>query len=284
MSESSTPLNCLVIGKAKTGTTALAHLLQIQTGASLLHMEPKGIKDYLGALPDSGNYITKIIFEHFRRRYRHLNAIIHNELYAKYDKVVFIRRDIRDEMVSRLLYLSKVISHDTHSDEAWRAWIDALRRKEQAPGSISFRQLCETFQSIFGPNAWRDITNLHTDTELEFNSFISGSVRRDFTIIQYEDMIDHRYGALEEYFGQAFSVNLNDIELGQFAYTRRSGKAGGWRSFFLPQDVEDIRSILERKGLNRFDDWTLDSDPQLNPADLSNYVLRMSNRPEEIFS
>lgn len=277
------PMNCLVIGKAKTGTTALAHLLQSELDAKILHMEPKGIKDYLPAIPEDGGYVTKIIFEHFRGRFRHLNAIVHNELYAHYHKVVFIRRDIRDEMLSRLLYLAKIISSADHSDEAWRQWVDALREKESNPGAVSFHQLCDTFQSIFGANAWRDITNLHTDTERDFNAFISNSVKRDFLVVSYEDLVDNRVDTLSEYIGFPLSGGFSNVELGKYAYTRRSGKHGGWRSFFVPQDVEEIRTTLERKGLNRFEDWELDANPQLAPEDLSEYVIRMSNRPDRIF-
>ncbi|MEL6569296.1 MAG: hypothetical protein AAFQ22_12830 [Pseudomonadota bacterium] len=283
MSAAARPLNCLVIGKAKTGTTALAHLIQSETGSSVLHMEPKGIREILPALPEDDGYLSKIIFEHFRGRFRHLNAIIHNELYAQYDKVVFIRRDIRDEMVSRLLYLAKIIAPGNHPESAWREWIDVLREKERSPGSLSFREMCEKFQSIFGPNAWRDITNLHTDTEREFNNFISNSIKRDHAVVQYEDLIDNNIDGLMEYFGHTFSGTMADVELGKFAYTKRSGQYGGWRSFFLSQDVDDIRSILDRKGLDRFDDWDLEAAEALNPSDFSQYVIRMSARPLEVF-
>lgn len=287
MSDERTKINCLVIGKAKTGTTALARLLQTETMAPVLHMEPKGIRDILGTLDNGQSYVTKIIFEHFRGRYRHLNAIIHNELYAQYDKVVFIKRDLRDEMLSRLLYLSKVLAGANHSKDKWQRWIEALQDKEHDPSSISFKELCLLFQEIFAANAWRDITGLHTQTEREFLNFMGNSVKRDHYILKYEDMIDNQFDELSEYLGFPVTHSTADIEMGPWSYTKRSAGYGGWRRFFLESDIEEIRDILKRRKLDDFEDWDLEPVSSLPASDFSEYVARQLNmkvtpRTEEV--
>lgn len=273
----------LVIGKAKTGTTALAHLLQLETGAAVCHMEPKGIREILDVVPAGGVFVTKILFEHFKGRQRHLSAILHNELYVEFDKVVFIRRDLRDEMVSRLLFLSKIVANADHPESSWKDWHRALRQKEEDPSSLSFHALCDRFQSCFGPNAWRDITGVHTDTEVRFNAFVTDAIERDHVVFAYEDMIDHEFGALEEYMGWPFTNSLEDIELGRFDYTKRSADYGAWREMFLESDCEEIREILSEKGLDSFDDWTLQAAPELDRRHYSDYVARMSGLPPAVF-
>lgn len=279
MSAPNKKLNCLVIGKAKTGTTALATLLKEEVATPVLHMEPKGIVDILGEVPAHPGFVTKIIFEHFRGRYRHLNAIVHNELYVRYDRVVFIRRDIRDEMVSRLLYLSKVLSAKTHTDKSWWAWINVLREKEAAPTSMGFQDVCVRFKEIFGVDAWSDITGTHTNTEREFRSFYSNAVTRDHFIIDYEDLVDDKLDGLANYLEFPISHSTKDLNLGNYAYTKRSGRYGAWRSFFTSDDVETIGSILNDKGFNSFSDWTLDPNPQLDPSEYSDYVRKLRGLP-----
>ena len=276
-------INCLVIGKAKTGTTALSHLIQLETDAAVLQMEPKGIKEILASLPEERNHLTKVLFEHFRNRFRHLNAIIHNELYVHYHKVVFIRRDLRDEMVSRLLYLAKVVSFAEHGEAAWRTWYDAWRQKEADPQSLSFRDLCGIFERAFGPNAWRDITKVHTGTELQFRNFLKSTVKRDHVVIDYEDMVDRKFEKLSEYFGWEFSSQLEDVELGDYAYTRRSESYGAWKDVFLEADIAEIRQILADNRIGDFEDWNLNPAPELNPAHYSQYIAGVSGQPLSVF-
>ena len=270
-----TTMNTLVIGKAKTGTTALAMLMKRETGAKTLHMEPKGILDFVSDIPEQNNYVTKIIFEHFRGRYRHLNAIIHNELYAHYNRVVLIKRDFRDEMLSRLMYLSKVLSNKNHPAERWYAWIDVLRAKEADPQSLSFRTVCDRFNEIFNVNAWHDLTQTHTESEREYRHFIASSLRRPHHVVSYENMMDNKLGGLEAYLDFKLQSSTSEVELGQYSYTKRSGSYGGWRQFFIESDVEEIRQLLNNRGLNTYRDWNLNPVTSLNPQDYSEYVRRM---------
>src|SRR3546814_4959959 len=70
----------LVIGKAKTGTTALVHLIKHAIEPFGLVMEPKSILEFgCERLENNGNEAIKIIYEHFIDQQRHLNSIVHGE-------------------------------------------------------------------------------------------------------------------------------------------------------------------------------------------------------------
>lgn len=278
MSQEDKNINTLVIGKAKTGTTALSTLIKEETGAQSYILEPKGILDILrhpGYSEEKSN-VTKIIFEHFDTRMRHLNAIIHNQLYVQYDKVVFIRRDIRDEMLSRLLYLSKAMAAKNFPKSTWEEWRDVLRKKEENPQSLSFREVCQAFGKIFQGNAWRDVVDVHSHSDRLFRDFIKTAVARKYGLINYEDMIDNKFDDLEEYMGFRFTKNTSDIALGDYQYTKRSAAYGGWKHFFLDSDVSLIRPILKAKQIDVYDDWVVEPTHKLEPKHFSEYVWKLS--------
>lgn len=273
-------MRVLVIGKAKTGTTALVHLIKQAMDPCALVMEPKSILDFgRESAENSGNEAIKIIYEHFHGRPRHLNAIVHSEFGFTIDKVVFITRDIRDEMISRLMYFAKPMRQQglpkDSPEEKWAEWIRLLEQKEQNPQSISFRALCDRFKAILGLDVWANITRMADNVAYE--NFRNKSVVRDMVVVAYEDMIAGRMQELESYLGMAIQPDVSSVDLGPFGYTKRTGTAGNWRSFFTEEDVQILRPLIGAK-LNdpRYRDWTLDPRPSLNPDEYSRYVARLA--------
>src|SRR5262249_11930428 len=129
----------LVIGKAKTGTTALTYIIKEACSAQAVLFEPKSISTILDNIHHTkgGNALIKVIFEHFDGKYNELNALINGDLEFSIEKVIFIFRDVRDQMISKLLYLSKEFRHN-YPETAWRQWITTLKQKERNPTSLSF--------------------------------------------------------------------------------------------------------------------------------------------------
>lgn len=273
-------MRVLVVGKAKTGTTALVSLVRQSLGECDLVMEPQSVLAFAAqSRARTGNEAIKILWEHFRGRRRHLDALVHGEFGFPVDKVVFISRDSRDEMVSKLLYHAKIARDDKLTPEpreqVTARWVEALAAKEHDPASISFRGLCRIFESLYGIDIWARLTDI-TDKRA-FETYIHDGVDRDRYVLAYEDMVADRTGGLADYLGVPVTVPTAEVDLGRFGYTRRSGRASNWRRFFTAEDVEILRPLLSQMlPGERYLDWDLDADPHLDPAEVSQYVARIA--------
>lgn len=273
-------MRVLVIGKAKTGTTALVHLIMQAMEPCRLVMEPKSILEFgADSLEYTGNEAIKIIHEHFGGRQRHLNAIVHAEFGFPVDKVVFITRDIRDEMISRLMYFAKPMRNQglpkVSPEEKWSQWIGLLEQKEQRPQDLSFRALCVRFKAIFDLDVWANITRMQDNVQYE--NFRNKGIFRDRCVVAYEDMVAGRLEELEAYLGLSLQSDMSSLDLGPFGYTRRSGTAGNWRAFFTDEDVQILRPLIAAKLDDpRYQDWELDPRESLSPDDYSRYVARLA--------
>lgn len=273
-------MRVLVIGKAKTGTTALVHLIKHAMAPCGLVMEPKSILEFgRESQEKSGNEAIKIIYEHFIDRQRHLNAIVHGEFGFPVDKVVFITRDVRDEMISRLMYFAKPMRNQglpkDSPEEKWAQWIELLEEKEQKPQEISFKCLCDRFKAIFDVDVWSNITRMQENVRYE--NFRNKAVARHKIVVAYEDMITGQMDELESYLGVTLPSDMSSVNLGSFGYTKRSGTAGNWRTFFTEEDVEILRPHIGAKLDDaRYQDWALNPQSGLNPDDYSRYVARLA--------
>jgi len=50
-----------------------------------------------------------------------------------------------------------------------------------------------------------------------------------------------------------------------------------WRSFFTNEDVEILRPLLRQMLPDpRYDDWKLDPEPRIEPAEVSQYVAKIA--------
>lgn len=271
-------MRVLVVGKAKTGTTALVSLVKGALEPCHLVMEPKSVLDFGPASQtETGNEAIKILYEHYRGRLRHLDAIVHAEFGFPVDKVVFIARDVRDEMVSKLLYHAKVARDDkvVTDPTVFAEWVGVLEQKEHDPTALSFHDLCLRFHELFGVDMWARITNM--DEKVWYERYIAEGVDRDRIVVRYEDMVVGNNDALAEYLGVPLTSDMSSVDLGQYGHTIRSGKSGNWRSVFTPADVDVLRPML-REALPGplYDDWELDPEPRLDPDEYSGYVRRIS--------
>jgi hypothetical protein len=270
----------LVVGKAKTGTTALVSLVKQALEPCQLVMEPQTVFAFGGvSLTYEGNEAIKIVYEHFRGRPRHFDAIVHAEFGFPIDRVVFIVRDVRDEMVSKLLYHAKIARNDAviaeGGPERLAEWVRVLEQKEQDPASLSFQDLCRRFEALTGVDMWDRLTDMVTLAQLE--RYIATDVQRDHFVLSYERMVRGDTADLAEYLGVALPADLATVDLGQFGHTRRSGESGNWRSFFTDADVAVLRPLVaEHFHGPLYDDWALEPSPQLDPEQCSRYVARIA--------
>jgi hypothetical protein len=273
-------MRVLVVGKAKTGTTALVSLIRQSLQPCDLVMEPNSVLAFAKKSQErEGNEAIKILWEHFRTRRRHLDAIVHGEFGFPVDKVVFISRDARDEMVSKLLYHAKIARDDKlipePREQVTARWVQALQAKERDPESISLRGLCRIFESLYDIDLWSRLTDIAD--KRDFEDYIHHGVGRDAHVLAYEDMVADRTDGLAAYLGVPVTVPTADVDLGKFGHTRRSGRAANWRSFFTSEDVEILRPLLRQMLPDpRYDDWKLDPEPRIEPAEVSEYVAKIA--------
>jgi hypothetical protein len=273
-------MRVLVVGKAKTGTTALVSLVKQALEPCQLVMEPQSVLDFGAASrAHQGNEAIKILFEHYRGRPRHLDAIVHAEFGFPVDRVVFIVRDVRDEILSKLLYHAKIVRNDDliadGAPEKLASWVDLIAQKEQDPASLSFQDLCHRFDELTNENLWARLTDMATLARLE--RYIRDDVERDCFVLRYEAMVAGDISALAEHLGVALPASLDAVDLGSFGHTRRSGEAGNWRSFFTPDDVQVLRPLVAEWFTGpQYDDWDLTPVDHLDPEQYSRYVARIA--------
>lgn len=258
----------LVIGKAKTGTTVVANTIKESLPKSRLVMEPKSPRELLitsGA--DKDNSVTKVIFEHWDQRPRSRNALVNGEL-IPFDKVVFILRDPRDELVSRLVYFV-VAWNDRNpgNDDKVGQWIGLLKRKERNPSSISLLEMAKHRDAIFGGQFMKSLNLVRV-----YSDFLARRPVNSF-VVRYEDFVRNNRKELEDY-----------LELGPLLpasglpdhYTRRTASFGNWKCFLLQEDVDYIQSkfgkAIEECG---YADWNLETASSLDAEHYSGYVEKL---------
>ncbi|NJO15178.1 MAG: hypothetical protein HC877_05360 [Thioploca sp.] len=278
-------MNILVIGKAKTGTTVISKTIQKSiSGPTQYHLEPKriGFFEQEHFAKSDCSHIVKIIFEHWSNTPRMRNAIIHNEAVLKFDKVICIVRDLRDEIISRLMYLIYPYQFEYHlKAEQVAAWLDILEKKEKSPQSIAFVELFAEFEKIFKVSFSGELNHSIMQSKIYYD-FIQGPAKNSYRI-KYEDFITGKLQLLEEYFG--FSVS-SDRTVDDLERTKRSVTFNNWKKIFTAEDVEFFKPklslILEKFG---YLDWELEESDKLESEHYSGYVKHLLNpNPNKIKS
>jgi hypothetical protein len=268
-------MNILVIGKAKTGTTVISKTIQKSIpGPTEYHLEPKKVSFFEQEyFTNSGcSQVVKIIFEHWSNTPRMRNAIIHNEAELKFDKVICIVRDLRDEIISRLMYLIYPYKqeHDLKPEQI-AAWIAILEKKERSPRSIAFIKLFAEFEKIFKVSFHGQLNYSIMQSKIYYD-FIQGPAKNSY-LIKYEDFVTGKLQLLEKYLG--FPI-ANDQTVDGLERTKRSATFNNWKQVFTSEDVEFLKPqlspILEQFG---YWDWELEAGSKLESEHYSEYIKRI---------
>ncbi|GEM_PF-520505 len=281
--KSSKSINILVIGKAKTGTTVISKTIQKSiTGLTNYYLEPKEIsffeQPFFTQELEASN-VVKIIFEHWEKTPRIRDAIVHNQTKLKFDKVVYIVRDMRDEIISKLMY-SVYRYKDNLTIEQLIRWIEILQKKEKAPKYLPFLELIKEFERLFLNHSSGTIVNTAIRQTTDYYDFIQHVVK-PIHIIKYEDFISGKLTALQDYLGFPLS---NDRDVDNLGRTKRTTTFNNWKKVFTPEDVDffqpKISSLLEDFG---YIDWALDDCSVLEEEHYSGYIKRLLSEDKEKF-
>jgi hypothetical protein len=269
-------MNYLIVGKAKTGTTAFSKIIANSIPGSIYHLEPKGLDYFECKKHDMGKtHVVKIIYEHWQSKPRSRNALVHNELSIKFHKRIFIVRDPRDEIISRLLYLVYPWAMSgAYQAEKFAQWVELLKMKESNPASVSFFEMVDAVRLIFGADL---VTQLKGNIRAYYE-FINAAPSGSY-VARYEEFVAGNRAGLENYLGLTFpeKIELDDLER-----TKRSASFNNWKEFFL---LEDVRRFKEELGpaidLYGYEDWDISTPSKLDPSNYSDYVSSLINKCEK---
>ncbi len=188
-------------------------------------------------------------------------------LRASFDRRVFLVRDPRDVLVSRLLY--KVRDMDIIYDEdKFGTWLDALRSKERDPGSIGVVELYEMLESLTESPSYLDaFPRVHRSAVKKWERLSDV-----YHLVRYEAFIDGETSDLSDYLG--FEVTP-DVEVdARWQRVTRSKGYGDWKHWFLDADLEYVRAeaaeFMHAFGYDQ--DWHTDDDPAIEAETTSDYV------------
>jgi len=260
-------MNVLVMGRAKTGTTIIAKTIQASLDNASFLMEPKSLNKFLE--PYEEDVVAKLIFEHWSSRPYSRLAILNNELGLVFNKRVFIVRDPRDELISRMFYV--VYGHLKEGRikrEQLMPWLEMVKAKELKPESISVCEMLTLINQILGVN----MSLAMTDT-VNYYRFLARHGQRSF-LLRYENFMANQLQDLESYLG--FSLTQERDVGKKFDRTRRSAASNNWKTFFVASDLEQFKSLHadDMKSIG-FDDWELSPVESLNPEHGSIYLERI---------
>lgn len=260
-------MNYLVVGKAKTGTTVVAKAIHNALPAARFVMEPPSPSALRSALREGGDNVCKIIFEHWDRE--DLAKLLRGECEFRFERIVLLRRDPRDELISRTLYyVYPWLERNGHDPDKVASWISALKRKEISPASVAFHDVMADMERIFlhnplsGMEPWLSA----------YRDFLK-AFAEDVFVLPYEAFVSGDKTALEHYLRLKIP---QQVSLGRLERTRRSASYNNWKELFIPVDVERVRAVMgESIADYGYSDWTTQQPERLDEALYSGYVTRL---------
>ena len=259
-------MRILVAGVGKSGTTALVY--KIAAGLPGCELQPNGTPKHR---PAGKSYVVKSTCNPRKGR---TFEFFHNFAISGYfDRLVWIVRDPRDQLVSDTLFRWR--GDVDQSSPQFRAYMEIIHAKERDPLSVPFKELLRHSgrDDEPWPRTWADFVSAMRPF-LEDYAANADIIRQHWFVFRFEDMVDGRYSALENYLG--FPVQKDaEIAPGKHDKVVRKKAAGDWRHWFTPEDVplmQDLYNpVLAAYGYDTAD-WRLADQPHIAPEHASGYI------------
>jgi hypothetical protein len=182
--------------------------------------------------------------------------------FAHFDKIIWIVRDLRDRLISYVLY--RVFDFRYDDDVFLRELLVLRRQKETDPDSVSLMELAR-------------IMDLHAGIESAFFKNDADIPKDQGIILTYENFVDARLEAVEQYLNRTLRGS-SDVPK-KLSRVARTKAYGFWRDWFTAEDIDFYKplflSFMERYGCD--DDWTMNEPKRVDPSTCSEYVLRLAN-------
>lgn len=239
-----TPRRVVVMGLAKTGTTAIAQTVANTLGIERLIFEPKSSREILESAGGSGAWVMKIIFTHVCDElpflYEHLK--IGGPLGVT--DTIHIVRDTRGKLVSSIYYQAyEIFYYNDYGSDEKEAWLTVLRRKERRPNELSMLWVSNQLAKRFGKKVFarRDIP------QEQFHAYMAGMTTR-YNLLRYEDFVA---GTVPDPDLAAMLRGRRSVPA-EYERVRRTEGDESWPNFLLDEDLEAINlqcgGLLEHYG------------------------------------
>jgi hypothetical protein len=228
----------LVLGREKTGTTAISSCVARTVGTNNYVFEPK----HLGALKrlEGKGGVAKLLYDHWADRKDKLRRLVTGQIGPGYDTVIVIVRDPRAALVSSVLYSAYDFFCDPQNSDKKEAWLGIIRRKQEHPLGFSMEQMMIGLAALSGvdynghPPVWGDKIE-------DWLAFIDNLPAKSHVILRYEDFVSdnlHRHPC-----AALLGANRNVArELGR---TRRTGGEDDWTAYIHPHELTYLNNIWE---------------------------------------
>lgn len=263
-------MKVFILGVGKSGTTALLH--KVAAGIP-------NCKSFSGGHPGKyvGNY-KNAVYKHTYSERKGKSFDLYRSHLAKehYDKKIWISRDPRDTAVSEMLF--RWHRGYTGRKKQFQAHLDAVLKKEKDPRSVPFHEICRHAGHHHWPMTTEEVVESERTRYRKMTDFVT-SLGDDWFLFTYEDMIASRYQELNRYLG--FTAGEEAEVAAGYGKVVRKRASGDWRHWFTEEDVELFRPAyqpyMEAVGYDP-DDWTLESNPVIEPRYASEYMQSLPKR------
>lgn len=256
----------LIVGLPKSGTSILFYRVAKGLKNKREYFEPKGIDslqavDYhldicRKAKSNNKNLVTKSLFYPGRD-----NQLL--KIAEAYDKKIWIVRDPRDLILSTFFY-TWYKEHKPDPEKFEKA-LELVRKKEKMGDAFP---MYKVLQLSYQPR--------HFVQKFEQLADTLDALPDDWFILKYEDFIQHRVQALNDYLG--YEINTEASVASKFKRVSRTNAFGNWRRWFNEEDVAFFRPLfnpaLERLGYDA-EDWELTEMDQLPAEEGSAYMKKV---------
>lgn len=270
------PKAIFILGVGKSGTTGLFYAIRSalnrQPGLAVEGLfeptRPKEVSEYLGAGRDGVGLVKMLLPKMLRRE---VNLPI-----ERFDKRIFIYRDPRDNVVSRLLFMLPQLI-PAFDEQALGAILRVLRRKESDPSSLSVTEIIKVIASI----ARRDDLLEDIRTRAILPAHIMQRQSHGYFLMPYDDLVEGRLARLSDYLGVPMTSEFETTQ--KHAYVVRRKTSGDWRNWFLEEDVRYFaQEVADAYRVMGFDPAERpEAERHIPAAVCSEYVLSLFTRMQE---
>jgi len=237
-------MKIVIAGLGKSGTTALFFKIK-----NSLPFEPRCIfepTEYKEEPEDreKGVFAKVLLKDPDRENY---------DSFGEFDRKILIVRDPRDRLISNILY--KVWDGFYADERKVKKFIALLEKKERDPKSVSVLRVLALLKKLERHDFWKSprpgkFRKKKKSTDFWLDTMYGRRFHRaaefyekhpGYFCIKYEDFISGNIEGLEKYLG----IRLRGSASVSKEYSRvvRTKKSGGWRNWFLEEDIRFFRSL-----------------------------------------
>ena len=229
----------LIVGLAKTGTTAVAMTLANTLRVADILLEPKEATK-IEQFSACERLVTKIIFDHWQTRADQLKALVRPQLSGHSPTTIVIVRDPRDEAVSRLHYAAyEYFSTRPTTEDERVAWIDIFRRKEETPHGVAWTDMLSQIRNHFGVGIFPK--RALYDAYCQFINDIIAPAAQGIHLLRYEHYVCQ---TIQDDHLRTLLSGSHDVGP-MLRRVFRSGSWGDWQHFLTDQDLSVINETCE---------------------------------------